>query len=59
MPAYGAAMPMGMPMGMPAYGAAMPAMGYSGGYPVFSGMLAPNMFYKPIWTPKREMKLQR
>lgn len=32
---------------------------FPAGYPVFSGPLGPNMYYKPIWTPKREMKLQR
>jgi len=33
--------------------------GFPRGYPVFQGRLGPNMYYKPIWTPKREAKLQR
>lgn len=48
------------------YGAPMPpppmppmAGGFPAGYPVFRGTLMPNMYYKPIWTPRREMKLQR
>jgi len=43
--------------GMP--GAAPVAGGFPGGYPVFNGQLGANMYYKPIWTPKREAKLQR
>jgi len=30
---------------------------FPGGYPVFSGALGANMYYKPIWSPKRENKL--
>ena len=55
---YGAPPPMPPPMGAP-----MPPMpmagGFPAGYPVFRGTLMPNMYYKPIWTPRREMKLQR
>jgi len=66
----GAPMP-GAPMpGMPGYGRPpMPGMmpgapvaaagGFPGGYPVFSGQMTANMYYKPVWTPKRDAKLQR
>jgi len=47
------------PMGGPRPGPVPPAGGFPRGYPVFSGQMAPNMYFKPIWTPKREMKLQR
>lgn len=61
-PMGGYGMPMGgygMGMGMPV-GAPMPmGGGFPTGYPVFTGQLMPNMYYKPIWTPKREAKLQR
>jgi len=70
-PMPGAPMPMGGPMpgapmpgapmpGAPMPGAPMPmAGGFPPGYPVFTGQLAPNMYYKPCWTPKREAKLQK
>eukprot|EP00727_Mastigamoeba_balamuthi_P008158 m51a1_g3963 hypothetical protein (175) ;mRNA; r:376996-377924 len=53
---YGAPM-MGAPMMAPGYGCPIP--GYTGGYPVWSQPLMDGMYYKPIWTPKREMKLQK
>jgi len=47
----------GQPMpGQPMPGAPM-AGGFPAGYPVFSGVLGANMYYKPVWTPKREAKL--
>eukprot|EP00727_Mastigamoeba_balamuthi_P007829 m51a1_g3667 hypothetical protein (157) ;mRNA; r:256684-264260 len=49
-PAYGAPA-YGMPVAM--------APAFPAGYPVYTQVLAPNMYYKPIWTPKREAKLQR
>jgi hypothetical protein len=65
MPPPGMGMGMGMPppgmgmgMGMPPAGM---AVGMAGPirYPSFAGQLAANMFYKPIWTHKREHKLQK
>ena len=44
----------GMPVAMAGGGGG----GYPAGYPIFTGALTPDMYYKPIWTPKREMKLQ-
>jgi len=48
----------GMPGTMPGAPVAA-AGGFPTGYPVFSGQMTSNMYYKPIWTPKREAKLQR
>jgi len=61
MPGYGMTGYQAPMPGMPGYGMppAAPAGGFPGGYPVFSGQLGANMYYKPIWTPKREAKLQR
>jgi len=69
-PMPGAPMPgmmPGAPMpGAPMPGAPMPGMmpgapagGFPPGYPVFTGQLGPNMYYKPIWTAKRDAKLQK
>jgi len=56
-PMPGAPMPMGAPMpGAPMPGAPM-AGGFPPGYPVFSGVLGADMYYKPVWTPKRDAKL--
>jgi len=50
--------------GMPGMYPGQPGMGvmtggFPAGYPIFSGQMTANMYYKPIWTPKREAKLQR
>jgi len=63
-PGYGAPMPgapmPGMMPGAPMPGAPMAmAGGFPTGYPIFRGQMTANMYYKPIWTPKREAKLQR
>jgi len=58
-PMPGAPMP-GMMPGAPMPGAPMGmAGGFPTGYPVFSGQLGPNMYFKPVWTPKRDAKLQK
>eukprot|EP00727_Mastigamoeba_balamuthi_P013800 m51a1_g9042 hypothetical protein (153) ;mRNA; r:5748-6618 len=36
-----------------------PVAGYTGGYPVWTQPLREGMYYKPIWTPKREAKLEK
>jgi len=60
MPGYpGAPMP-GMPCApMPGMPGAPMAGGFPTGYPIFSGQIGANMYYKPVWTPKREAKLAR
>jgi len=58
-PMPGAPMP-GMMPGAPMPGAMPGAMGgFPPGYPVFSGTLGADMYYKPVWTAKREAKLQK
>jgi len=67
-PMPGAPMP-GMMPGAPMPGAPMPGMmpgapmpppgGFPSGYPIFRGQLTANMYYKPIWTPKRDAKLRK
>ena len=53
-------------MGQPGMGGQPGMMGQQGmqqqpnkQFPMFMGQLQPNMYFKPVWTPKRDAKLQR
>lgn len=61
-PGYGAPPPVyGVPAPYPGGYAPAPvaAGGFPAGYPIYTGQLTANLYYKPIWTPKRERKLEK